>query len=191
EQQGVTVKGRVRSVRDPAASRVGFGNGGGSGAQAPRVLAGHLSPTLEEIAAVTNHVSHNLFAEALLKTVGRVVMGEGTFEAGSRAVLYFLECELGPQAVTISQIDGSGLSRNNLLTARTTIRLLDYMPRSGVWESYHASLPQAAVPDGLEQRMRGTPAAANLRAKTGTIRRVSALSGYVSSAEGERLAFSI
>src|SRR5690606_30448613 len=48
EQQGVTVKGRVRSVRDPAASRVGFGNGGGSGAQAPRVLAGHLSPTLEE-----------------------------------------------------------------------------------------------------------------------------------------------
>jgi D-alanyl-D-alanine carboxypeptidase/D-alanyl-D-alanine-endopeptidase (penicillin-binding protein 4) len=192
EERGIEVGGGVRTVRRPGESRVSFSGGGApAAASAPRVLAAHLSPPLSEVAAVTNHVSHNLFAEALLKTVGRVVLGEGTFAAGARAVRYFLECELGPEPPQISQVDGSGLSRNNLLTARTTVRLLDYMPRSGFWESFFSSLPAAAVPDGLEQRMRGTAAAGNLRAKTGTIRRVSALSGYVTSADGERIAFSI
>ena len=193
EQRGVAVAGAVRSVRRPTDSRVSFASGTPSlvGGTAPRVLAAHLSPPLGEIAAVTNHVSHNLFAEALLKAVGRLVAGEGTFAAGGAAIQRFLERELGSAPVTISQVDGSGLSRNNLLSARTAVRLLDYMPKSDVWESYFSSLPAAAVPDGLEQRMRGTPAAGNLRAKTGTIRRVSALSGYVHSADGELLAFSI
>lgn len=192
-ERGVEVTGSVRSIRSARASRVSFATGSPEGlnADAPRVLATHFSPPLGEIAAVTNHVSHNLFAEALLKAVGRVVGGAGTFEAGSEAVRAFLERELGEAPVAISQVDGSGLSRNNLLSARTAVRLLDYMPRSDVWESYLASLPEAAVPDGLERRMRGTPAAGNLRAKTGTIRRVSALSGYVHSADGELLAFSI
>lgn len=192
EERGVTVAGGVRSIRSPGTSRVAFSAGGPTiGGNVPRVLAAHLSPPLEEIASVTNHVSHNLFAEALLKAVGRVAGGEGTFRAGGEAVRRFLERELGEAPVTISQVDGSGLSRNNLLTARTTVRLLDFMPRSGVWDSYFASLPTAATQDGLERRMRGTPAAGNLRAKTGTIRRVSALSGYVHSADGELLAFSI
>lgn len=191
EERGIAVGGEVRSVRHASASRVGFGGGGDFRRASPRVLAVHLSPPLEEIVTVTNHVSHNLFAEALLKTVGRVVMGEGSYEAGAEAVRYFLERELGPAPITIFQVDGSGLSRNNLLSVRTAVRLLDYMPRSGAWESYFSSLPQAAVRDGLEGRMRGTEAAKNLRAKTGTIRRVSALSGYVRSADGEQLAFSI
>jgi D-alanyl-D-alanine carboxypeptidase/D-alanyl-D-alanine-endopeptidase (penicillin-binding protein 4) len=191
EERGIEISGGVRTVRRPQESRVSFSGGGALAAGAPRVLAAHLSPPLAQVAAVTNHVSHNLFAEALLKTVGRVVLGEGTFAAGAEAVRTFLESELGAEPPEITQVDGSGLSRNNLLTARTTVRLLDYLPRSGFWESFFSSLPAAAVPDGLEQRMRGTPAAGNLRAKTGTIRRVSALSGYVTSADGERIAFSI
>ena len=155
------------------------------------MVAVHFSPRLDEIAAVTNHVSHNLFAEALLKSVGRVVGGEGSFAAGAEAVRHFLQRELGAAPVAISQVDGSGLSRNNLVSARTAVRLLDYMPKSDVWESYFSSLPAAAEPDGLDRRMRGTLAAGNLRAKTGTIRRVSALSGDVRSADGELLAFSI
>ena len=65
------------------------------------------------------------------------------------------------------------------------------MAGSGTRESYLESLPPAGDPDGLRLRMRGTPAAGNLRAKTGTVRRVSALSGYVTTADGERLAFSV
>src|SRR5690606_14871790 len=75
-------------------------------------------------------------------------------------------------------------------TARTTIRLLSYMAESPMWESFWATLPEAGESDGL-RRMYSTRAARNLRAKTGTIDRVSALSGYVRAANGEFLAFSI
>jgi D-alanyl-D-alanine carboxypeptidase/D-alanyl-D-alanine-endopeptidase (penicillin-binding protein 4) len=150
----------------------------------------HLSPPLAEIAAVTNHVSHNLFAEALLKAVGRVAVGEGSFTGGARAVEYFLGCETELDSANVRLVDGSGLSRFNQVTARATIRLLDYMTRSGTWEVYVESLPEAGTARGL-RRMFGTAAAENLRAKTGTIQNVSSLSGYVRSADGERLAFSV
>jgi D-alanyl-D-alanine carboxypeptidase/D-alanyl-D-alanine-endopeptidase (penicillin-binding protein 4) len=65
------------------------------------------------------------------------------------------------------------------------------MDRSPHAAAFRASLPAAGRPEGLERRMVGTPAAGNLRAKTGTIRGVSSLSGYVMTADGERLAFSI
>lgn len=191
EERGIQVHGGVGTVVSAALSRVSFSGGGAAATPPPEVVAVHHSPPLSEIVSVTNHVSHNMFAEALLKTVGRAVRGEGTFEAGADAVYAFLESDAIAAAPAITQIDGSGLSRNNLVTARTTIRLLDHMRRSDVWEWYFASLPSAAVPDGLERRMAGTEAAGNLRAKTGTIRQVSALSGYVTTRDGEQLAFSI
>lgn len=195
EDRGVRVHGGVRVIHDPAESPVTFANRPGARNRErphPRVLAIHLSPTLEEVITVTNHVSHNLFAEALLKTVGRVALGEGTFDAGARAIRYFLECEAGTDTTALGIVDGSGLSPLNRITARATIQLLDVMTRDPHWEQYHMSLPEAghARPRGLN-RMHGTAAAGNLRAKTGTIRNVSALSGYVRAANDERLAFSI
>lgn len=188
--RGIQVRGRVREVEDPTGSRVGLAGSATGGADPPRVLAVHLSPPLTELITVTNHVSHNLFADALLKTVGRVALGEGTFAGGARAVQYFLECETGADTARFRVVDGSGLSRFNRTTARITVQLLDYMARSGTEEAYRLSLPEAADPRGL-RRMQGTAAAGNLRAKTGTIQHVSSLSGYVLAADGERLAFSI
>jgi serine-type D-Ala-D-Ala carboxypeptidase/endopeptidase (penicillin-binding protein 4) len=194
-EQGIRVTGGVRTIHDAEQSPVTFAHraarNGESGAH-PRVLATHLSPTLEELISVTNHVSHNLFAEALLKTVGRVALGEGTFDAGSLAIRYFLECEAGLDTTTLALVDGSGLSPLNRVSARNTIYLLDLMTRSEHWEAFNRSLPEAGRPRprGLN-RMLGTPAVGNLRAKTGTIRTVSALSGYVRTADGERVAFSI
>jgi LysM repeat protein len=78
----------------------------------------------------------------------------------------------------------------NRTSPRTTIRLLSYMADSPRWESYWATLPEAGDAQGLK-RMYSTRAEGNLRAKTGTIDHVSALSGYVHAANGERLAFSI
>lgn len=188
--RGIQVRGRVREVEDPTGSRVGLAGSAAGGAEPPRVLAVHLSPPLTELITVTNHVSHNLFADALLKTVGRVALGEGTFAGGARAVQYFLECETGADTARFRVVDGSGLSRFNRTTARITIQLLDYMARSGTEKAYRLSLPEAADPRGL-RRMQGTAAAGNLRAKSGTIQHVSSLSGYVRAADGERLAFSI
>jgi serine-type D-Ala-D-Ala carboxypeptidase/endopeptidase (penicillin-binding protein 4) len=197
EQAGIRVQGGVRTIRQaeesPVVSRLS--SLGSAGLHPPRVVGTHLSPTLAEVATVTNHVSQNLFAEALFKTVGRVALGDGSFGGGSRAVQYFLECEKPVEFDSVHFVDGSGLSPDNRVTARVTIHLLDLMTRTDVWEPFFLSLPEAAAPTGgqhsLRGRMGGTPAARNLRAKTGTISNVSGLSGYVTGANGERIAFSI
>jgi D-alanyl-D-alanine carboxypeptidase/D-alanyl-D-alanine-endopeptidase (penicillin-binding protein 4) len=192
-KRGIVVRGGVREVLEAADSPVT-----GRSVFAPafdktpplRVLAIHQSPTLQEILTVLNHKSHNLFAEAVLRTVGRVAVGEGTVEGGERAVRYLLECETGNDSLPLAMHDGSGLSVLNRVAPRTTIRLLSYMARSPMWDDYRATLPEAGDPQGLK-RMYKTRAEGNLRAKTGTIDHVSALSGYVTAANGERLAFSI
>lgn len=197
ENAGIEINGDVRTVRRSEGSPVSFGavstNGGGS--VPPRVVGTHLSPTLRELTSVANHVSQNLFAEAFFKTVGRVVLGDGSFQGGALAVQYFLECEKPFDFSAMRLVDGSGLSPINRVTPRATVHLLDLMTRTDVWEPFYESLPEAASPLGgqhsLRGRMRGTAAAGNLRAKTGTINNVSGLSGYVRSADGELLAFSI
>lgn len=196
EERGITVRGGVRSVHRAEASRATItgraANGVGGHA---RVLGVHLSPTLEELTTVTNQISHNLYAEALLKTIGRVALGDGSAAGGARAIAYMLECETAVDQRGLRVVDGSGLSRLNRVTARATVHLLDFMNRSNVWEPFYATLPEAAAPGDLRHSLRNrlgqTPAARNLRAKTGTINTVSSLSGYVRSASGERLAFAI
>jgi D-alanyl-D-alanine carboxypeptidase/D-alanyl-D-alanine-endopeptidase (penicillin-binding protein 4) len=87
--------------------------------------------------------------------------------------------------------EGSGLSRNNLTTPNATIALLEYMSKHKAADVYMSSLPIAGVDGTLRNRMKGTAAAGNARAKTGTLRWANSLSGYLTSAAGERLAFSI
>ena len=87
--------------------------------------------------------------------------------------------------------EGSGLSRNNLTTAAATVALLQYMAGSRNARDFADSLPVAGVDGTLRYRMRNTPAAGNVRAKTGTLRWANSLSGYVMTAAGERLAFSL
>jgi D-alanyl-D-alanine carboxypeptidase/D-alanyl-D-alanine-endopeptidase (penicillin-binding protein 4) len=87
--------------------------------------------------------------------------------------------------------EGSGLSRNNLTTPNATIALLQYMNHHKSAEAYLQALPIAGVDGTLKSRMKGTPAAGNVRAKTGTLRWANSLSGYVTTAAGERLVFSI
>ena len=87
--------------------------------------------------------------------------------------------------------EGSGLSRRDVITPEATVALLSYMSRSRWAEVYKNALPVAGVDGTLQNRMKGTSAAGNVRAKTGSLRYVYTLSGYVTSAAGEHLAFSI
>jgi len=87
--------------------------------------------------------------------------------------------------------EGSGLSRRDVITPDATVTLLSHMSRSRFAEIYKSALPVAGVDGTLQNRMKGTPAAGNVRAKTGSLRYVYTLSGYVTTAAGERLAFSI
>lgn len=194
QKRGIPVAGGVKAVQDPEDSPVS-----GRAVFAPafsqkeplRVLAMHQSPPLIEVLEVINKKSHNLLAEQTLRAVGRVAVGKGTVDAGARAVLAMLGREGDDGDDSSPRIyDGSGLSILNRATARDIVELLAFMANSPTFDDYYFTLPEAGARDGLT-RMGGTPAQGNLRAKTGTINYVSALSGYVKAANGERLAFSI
>jgi D-alanyl-D-alanine carboxypeptidase/D-alanyl-D-alanine-endopeptidase (penicillin-binding protein 4) len=87
--------------------------------------------------------------------------------------------------------DGSGLSRHNLLTPETLVTVLDAMQRDTAFTVFYNSMPVAGVDGTLKSRMKGTPAEGNVRAKTGSIGAARTLSGYVTTADGERLIFSV
>jgi D-alanyl-D-alanine carboxypeptidase/D-alanyl-D-alanine-endopeptidase (penicillin-binding protein 4) len=150
------------------------------------------SHRLDSAVTFMNKVSDNLTAEVLLKTLAAEKFGTpGRASAGTSAVCAFLN-GIGIDTTKIAQADGSGLSRYNLTSPSAIIRLLQAMERdSAHFPAFFFSLPIAGVDGTIAKRMRGTKAEGNLRAKTGSLSAVSALSGYVRTADGELLAFSI
>jgi len=137
-------------------------------------------------------VSDNLSAEALLKVVGAEQEGPpGTTEAGRRYLNSYLSA-IGVDTLGISIADGSGVSRYNLTSAGVIITLLKAMHADpSYYEPLFYGLPIAGIDGTLERRMQNCAAEGNLRAKTGTLSGVSALSGYVRTRDGELLAFSM
>jgi D-alanyl-D-alanine carboxypeptidase/D-alanyl-D-alanine-endopeptidase (penicillin-binding protein 4) len=154
-----------------------------------RILARHASQPLSEYLTVINKESNNLFAELVFRAVGRVAEGVGTREASARAVRRVL-VRIGVDTTGLVQRDGSGLASGNRVSAGAFVETIRGMSNGPLWPAYWASLPRAGTRRELG-RMYRTAAADNLRAKTGTIEGVSALSGMVRSADGERLAFSL
>lgn len=196
--RGVTVTGATRAVTDDPPGRAslllaraeGGGRAGGGGPFAG-AIAVRESPPLGDLVTEINHRSDNLSAELVFRSVGRAVGGAGSFASGADAVARFLSADAGilPASVRIS--DGSGLSVEDEATPRALIQLLAYERRAPATErdAFWRSLPEPG--DGLGRRMTGTAAEGRLRAKTGTMSDVSALTGYVTTAGGEELAFSI
>jgi D-alanyl-D-alanine carboxypeptidase/D-alanyl-D-alanine-endopeptidase (penicillin-binding protein 4) len=185
ERHGVTVEGGV-----------GFGEAPERGRRGARLVAGHESPELGEILVPFMKFSNNAHAEMLVKSIGREVAGEGSWDAGLAGVERSLS-GLGVDTSDLVLNDGSGLSRGNLVTADTVADLLVSTRDAswyGVWED---SLPVAGVSDPftggtLRYRMGGTAAAGAVLAKTGTMTGISALSGYVDGrGGGDGLVFSI
>ncbi|HFB67686.1 MAG TPA: D-alanyl-D-alanine carboxypeptidase/D-alanyl-D-alanine-endopeptidase, partial [Calditrichae bacterium] len=157
-----------------------------------RILVVHHSEPLSVVALHTNKPSNNLSAEMLCKTVGAEVYGvPGTWDKGLSAIRAYLD-SLGIDSTTYEIVDGSGVSRYNLVFPHMLVILLRGISSDFEIEpEFTASLPIAGVDGSLQHRMKGTPAEGVLRAKTGTLSGVSALSGYTETADGERLAFSI
>lgn len=157
-------------------------------------IAMHTSGPLAESLGNMLKESDNLTAEQLVKVVGAEVEGPpGSHEAGLAAERVFLAEAVGIDTLDLNLADGSGVSRYNLGTARQTIRLLSYMANreEALSRPWMDALPVAGRDGTLESRMVGTAADGRARAKTGTLSGVSALSGYVPGAVGERFAFSM
>lgn len=147
------------------------------------------SPPLREILKHFLKPSQNQIGEALLKTIGLEKTGIGSADAGSEVVTTQL-AQWGVDSTSVVVYDGSGLSRHDLVSPETIVKVLVAMQKDTAFNVYYDAFPIAGVDGTIRNRMKGTPAENNLRGKTGTIEFVRSLSGYVDTAENERLVFS-
>ncbi len=193
-QRGVVITGKSRTVAALAYP-------GATALTNPTSLieiASIQSPLFGVIAAQTLKPSQNLYTELILRTLGKVapVPSNATNaplrseDAGLEVVKSFLK-EAGVEASGLTLTGGSGLSRNDMVTAEATLQLLIYMSRHRYASAFRQALPIAGVDGTLRNRMKNTAAENNVRAKTGTLRSAASLSGYLTTAAGENLAFSI
>ena len=156
----------------------------------PLELAAIESAQLREIIKITNKTSQNLHAEMLLREVGYTLRGVGSHEAGIEEMRTFLkEAGLGPWEFFLS--DGSGLSRKDLVSPAATVKLLRYMWESPLRDAYVGSLATAGEDGTLDWRFSRSTAKNRVRAKTGTLSHITALSGYATTLDGRHLAFSV
>ena len=157
----------------------------------PRVvLADHLSPPLIESVRLTNKISQNLHAELFLRTVGREKLGLGSTAAGLKVERDFLaRAGAGPGDIVLS--DGSGLARDDLVTPLGMVALLRYAGRQPWGDEFISSLPVAGVDGTLQDRIKDSPAAGRIEAKTGTIEHAHALAGYATTRRGGQVVFAI
>src|SRR5947207_61992 len=155
-----------------------------------QVLAEHVSlPFLEDL-RITNKTSQNLHAELALRLLGRLKGTAGSFEGGAAVVRQFLN-QIGIKNDEFFLLDGSGLSRRDLITPAAMIQLLVYAARQPWGPAYEETLPVAGVDGSLAERFLNTPAGGLVHAKTGTLSHVNALSGYGQTKSGKRFVFSI
>jgi serine-type D-Ala-D-Ala carboxypeptidase/endopeptidase (penicillin-binding protein 4) len=212
-KRDVKIEGRVRTVKSPNDSLMprNLPSPGPLGIppQPPVEIASLPSPAFNLVASQTLKPSQNQYTELILRTLGRTQMQTAGASAGTQSAIsteagrarddeenglevvknFLRQAGVGDNDVALN--DGSGLSRNDLISANTTIQLLSYMSKHKYFAQFREALPIAGVDGTLRTRMRGTPAEGNLRAKTGSLSSVASLSGYVTTAAGEHLVFSM
>jgi D-alanyl-D-alanine carboxypeptidase/D-alanyl-D-alanine-endopeptidase (penicillin-binding protein 4) len=158
------------------------------------------SQPLAEMLKVVNKQSQNLHAELMLRLLGtRHADARSLDEYGRPKSTAMLGAEIrgqflqkaGIEVAPLSLRDGSGLARQDLITPRSTTRLLEFMLAHPSARTWLESLTIAGVDGTLKRRMRDTAAANNMRGKTGTLTYVNALSGYVKTRGGQPLILSL
>jgi D-alanyl-D-alanine carboxypeptidase/D-alanyl-D-alanine-endopeptidase (penicillin-binding protein 4) len=182
EARGIKVDGRPRARHTPEP--------GVTPAALQTILTERNSVPLSDEVRLTNMNSENLHAELLLLLSAHEKAGAQNYEdAMNFAAGFYRTAGIADGDVVLS--DGSGLSRKDLVTPRAVVQLLRYAAGQPWGELYRSTLPVAGEDGTLSDRMKNTPAANKIFAKTGTIGHGNALSGYATSLEGERIAFSI
>jgi serine-type D-Ala-D-Ala carboxypeptidase/endopeptidase (penicillin-binding protein 4) len=158
------------------------------------------SPPLSDLLMETNQNSNNLYAEALLRAIALPAAGiaslqpikpdQTTVNAGLE-VLKTTLTQLGVNPTGYVLVDGSGLSRHDLISPEALVQTLQAMAKTPAASVYRASLPVAGKSGTLKNRFQNTPAEGIVQAKTGTMTGVVSLSGYMNTPKYEPLVFSI
>lgn len=171
---GITHKGKVRRGK----------------LKAGEVLVAHASSDTARLVGLMNKWSNNVIAEQLFKLLGRKSESAATFEAARKRVEAFLTTsKISTKGLTI--YNGSGLFNGNLISTAQLTSVLRVMHTHKNAPEYRASLAIGGVDGTLSRRFKSPQTRGNIRAKTGTLNEVSALSGYVKTAGGRDVAFSI
>jgi D-alanyl-D-alanine carboxypeptidase/D-alanyl-D-alanine-endopeptidase (penicillin-binding protein 4) len=181
-EAGIAVTGTTRSTADStlyAAARTG----------AP--LAEVTSRPLRDWIFPVLNTSQNLFAESLLKQLGRRFGKAGSWQEGLAVERRFLIDSVGVDSTQIALRDGSGLAANNLVSPLAFTQILRYIRKHPRYATFAAGLPQSGKRGSLRTRFIGTPIEGRVSAKTGSISRVNTLSGYVELPSGRVLTFSV
>lgn len=180
-EKGIEVEREaVRVVREPAQGAV---------AGSERIFSYWSRPLTDVIGPVLLR-SQNWFAEQLLKTLGREFRSEGSWSAGLEVEVSYLRDEVGLDTLSFRLRDASGLSAGNLVTPAALTRLLAHLHGTTAGAVVRDALPVSAAADGsLRSRFLDLPG--RVRAKTGHIRNVDSLSGYLEADSGRVLAFSV
>lgn len=181
QARGVKVTGqaRARHAGDPQA-----------GAPVQTILAERASVPFGDEIRLTNKNSENIHAELLLLLSAHQKSGARSYEDALKCEAdFFRAAGIADGDVVLS--DGSGLSRKDLVTPRAVVQMLRYASAQTWGDLYRSTLPEAGEDGTLSDRMKTTPAAGRIFAKTGTIGHGNALSGYATAVRGERLLFSI
>jgi serine-type D-Ala-D-Ala carboxypeptidase/endopeptidase (penicillin-binding protein 4) len=201
EKRGIVIYGQQRTRHTDLASLSTFtvtalapARGGAEPSRAlqnqPLVLASHESKPLMEDVRVINKVSQNLHAEILLRLLGREKGTAGTVEGGLEVIRGFLN-NVGVPPDQYVFYDGSGLSRQNLVTPGAVVLLLRYATQQAWGASFRDTLPVAGVDGSLAERFTDEDVQGRVRGKTGSLGGVKTLSGYATTDRGEEVAFSI
>lgn len=182
EKQGIEVRGDIGTLHAGEVS---------SRDQASwHLLAEHQSPPLISALEIINKKSQNLHAEMLLRTLGAEFRQKGTNEAGLDVVKEFI-VGAGIDSEKIRLNDGCGLSRENLLTPRFQTSLLQYLLNRPYFDLFVNTLAVSGTDGTLRNRLAATQVRGSIHAKTGTLRDVTTLSGYITTKSGRNLVFSI
>ncbi len=198
EQRGVTIYGRARTRHTELASTQTFSitslaSGGGAAHPpnlTPLILASYQSQPIGEDLRVINKVSQNLHAELMLRLLGKEKGTSGSIAGGLEVLRSFL-VNAGIKSDQFAFYDGSGLSREDLVTPQAIVQLLRYCSQQSWGKAYADTLPVAGIDGSLADRFRNTPAARMVRAKTGSLTHVYSLAGYATTQSADHIAFAI
>jgi len=160
------------------------------GNAARKVIYTHTSARLIDIIAETNRMSINLYAEAILKTIGKEKLGAGSRQAGIRAIRDFWTAA-GYSLRGFAMEDGSGLSRLNTMSAYQMASFMMYASRSKYFSDYKNTMAVAGVSGTLETVGKGTAAEGKVYAKSGTMSKVRSYTGFVEGKSGKYYVFSV
>jgi D-alanyl-D-alanine carboxypeptidase/D-alanyl-D-alanine-endopeptidase (penicillin-binding protein 4) len=185
ERQGITVSGGTIATATWRSNNTDF-----------KLLFADPSAPLHNIIQIANQHSVNLYSEMLVRVLGinyqsthPEAAAHDAFTAGRDRIREW-ETKMPGTASAAVMADGSGLSRQNLLSASELVKVLVYMNRAQYHVDFINSLARPGEPGTLQYRFLGLPAGITLHAKTGSLSRVRSLSGYLSKDGQPRIVFS-